>query len=68
MLINKLTGNNIIQNLPRSIDAFICSASFESRCLSVADNLKGYYFKKVFIAENKNLGNVTFLVETDRVS
>lgn len=37
------------------VDLFICSASFESRCLSIPENFSGHNVKKVIIFQNENV-------------
>ena len=44
--------------LDGSIDLFICSASFESRCLSIAENLNRAEIRQVLIAKNETFSNV----------
>jgi hypothetical protein len=45
--------NELQSNIPEKYDVFICSASFEERCLSVCLSIKNITFSKSFIIFNK---------------
>ncbi|MDR2409518.1 MAG: hypothetical protein LBE13_15605 [Bacteroidales bacterium] len=45
--------NELQSNIPEKYDVFICSASFEKRCLSVCLSIKNIKFSKSFIIFNK---------------
>lgn len=48
---------DLVKTLDTPIDVFISCASFEIRCRSVADILKGMKIKHILIAYNTNLSN-----------
>ena len=55
MAIQKIKLNELQVTVTESYDLFICSSSFESRCLSVAKNLNFDRIKKSLILTNEDL-------------
>jgi hypothetical protein len=54
MKLEKINLKDISLHLKNSYDIFICSASFEERCLSVAYNVEGINFHQTLIIINKD--------------
>lgn len=52
--MNKVKLSRLNSSLASEYDIFICSSSFESRCLSVAQRIRRKKIKKALILENKN--------------
>ena len=52
--MDKVKLRNLNSYLKDSYDVFICSASFEERCLSIPQKIKRKSFKKSIILENLN--------------
>ena len=57
MAVVKCELADLQDNLQLPIDIFICCASFENRCRSVADIIQPELIKHALIAENKNLSH-----------
>ncbi len=56
-IVKKCKLTNLLDNLQSEIDVFICCASFEDRCRSVANIIEPELIKHALIAENKNLSH-----------
>lgn len=54
MAISRIRLDDLTERLAGDIELFICSASFERRCQSIADKLAPGMVKNVLIAENQN--------------
>lgn len=55
MVQQKINLSDIRGILPESYDLFICSSSFENRCLSIASNIETDKVHKALILSNSNL-------------
>lgn len=53
-MIQKIKLTKVNSTLDETYDVFICAASFEDRCLSVASKIKRKKISKVIVLENKN--------------
>lgn len=53
-MINKIFLSELRNTLPNSYDLFICSSSFENRCLSIASNISIEKVKSAFILYNRD--------------
>lgn len=56
--MKKINIRNLNSAIQEEYDIFLCSASFEQRCLSIPSKLKTKKFKKVIILENKNYSKI----------
>lgn len=54
MTENKIALSRINRLLQEEYDVFICSASFESRCLSIPKKICKKHFQRVMISQNKD--------------
>jgi hypothetical protein len=55
MLLNKISLSNLRNTLIGKYDLFICSSSFEDRCLSIARNIESRKIKRALIVSNTDL-------------
>lgn len=56
MAIRKLPLNELVTALPDSLDVFVCCASYEDRCLSVAQHMPQVWAGRALVARNARLG------------
>jgi hypothetical protein len=54
MEVSRLTIDDVGALFPEGIDVFICSASFEERCTSIAKHLGASMVRYALVAENEN--------------
>ena len=55
--MKKARLHNLNSNITEEYKVFICSASFESRCLAIPQKLKKQKFEKVIVLENSEGSN-----------
>lgn len=54
MKLERLESSSLARALPRTLDLLVLSASFESRCKSVADIIDPGTVKRAIVAQNRN--------------
>lgn len=54
MASGKYLLTDLKRHVQKHVDLFVCSASFEARCRSIADHIDATQVAKVLIAENQN--------------
>ena len=64
--MRKVNLSRLNSTLEKEYDLFICSSSFEERCLSVAEKIKRKSIKKFIILENAN-GSETIHLNTKKL-